>query len=423
MDVRMKGFKERIDVATALRIFFERAKLKTLECEEVSLNDAFGRICAEDVISETNVPHFTRSAVDGYAVRAEDTFGASKMNPILLKVIEEVEIGENTSIRVGKGEAVRIATGAAMPKGANAVVMLEYTDKLDNSTIELYRAVTPGDNVSSIGEDVKAGEIVLRKGEILQPQDVGMLAALGRLKIRVVKNLSIAVLSTGNELVKPGIKLERGKVVDVNRFMLIAAVKEISCYPIDLGIAGDNSEEIRSRLKRGLQADILLISGGTSVGEKDILPEIINSMGKPGVIVHGVAMKPGMPTALAAIDGKPIILLPGFPVAALIAFYTFVPEIVQRMTGVRVVKRKWEVLRAKVAKRIPSSAGVRTYSRVRVREVDGNLIAEPLRTSGSGILSSMVKANGLIVIPEKKEGLEEGEEAEVILLRPILEVF
>jgi molybdenum cofactor synthesis domain-containing protein len=419
MDIRMKGFRKRVDVATALRIFFEKAELKMLGCEEILIQDAFERVCAEDIVAEVNLPNFNRSAVDGYAVRAADTFGSSKANPILLRVVGEVEIGKKSSIRVGRGEAARIATGAPMPNGSDAVVMLEYTSKLDDS-IEVYRAVTPGDNVSRIGEDVKAGEPILRKGEILQPQDIGMLAALGQLRVKVIKKPRIAILSTGDELVEPG-RQEEGKVVDVNRFMLAAAVREMGGEPIDLGISKDDPEELRRMLKKGLESDILLVSGGTSVGERDLVPKIISSLGK--IIVHGVAIKPGMPTALAAVGGKPVILLPGFPVAALIAFYTFVPEIIQKMMGVKIIRRKWEILRAKVTSRIPSSPGMRTFARVFVKEGDLIAIAEPLRTSGSGILSSMIKANGLVVIPEEKEGVEEGEEVEVILFRPILRCF
>ncbi len=418
-DVRMKGFKERIDVETALKLFFEKADLKKLESEEVSLWEAYERVLAEDIIAEVDIPHFNRSAVDGYAVRSMDTFGASKTNPILLRVVGEVEIGDKPSVKVGKGEAVRVATGAPLPEGCDAVVMIEYTSKLDDTTVEIYKAATPGGNVSRIGEDVKAGELILKKGTILQPQDVGMLAALGKTRIKVVRKPRVAVLSTGNELIEPGNKPDVGQIVDVNRFTIASAVKEIGGEVVDLGISRDDTGELESKLKEGLaSADMVIVSGGTSVGARDLLPEVVNRMGE--VIVHGVSMKPGMPTALAVVNGKPVILLPGFPVAALIAFYTFVPRILQRMMGIEVVRQKWNVVKAKVTRRIPSNAGVRTFTRVVVKEVDGEYVAEPLRTSGSGVLSSMIKANGLIVIPEDKEGVEEGEEFEVILIRPIL---
>jgi len=385
-----------------------------VDSEVVSVYEACGRILAEDIVAKIDVPHFDRSAVDGYAVRAEDTFGASVTNPIVLKLSGEVEIGEKPC-ELREGEAVRVSTGSALPKGANAVVMLEYTREFDGH-VEIYKAVTPWENVSRKGEDAKAGEIVLKKGEILQPQDVGIISALGYSEIRVLKKPKVAVISTGNELVEVGKELEIGKIVNSNSPMLCCAVREFNCEPVYLGIARDNVDELMTKLSEGVEiADIVLITGGTSVGKRDLVPDAVGKLGR--VVVHGVAMKPGMPTGLGVIDGKPILLLPGFPVATLIAFYTFFPEILARITGVRVVGRKWSKVKAVLTRRIPSQPGVRTFTRVVVE--DGR--AEPIRTSGSGILTSMIKANGLVIVPEDREGFEEGEEVDVILIRDIVE--
>ncbi len=413
--VRLKGFKERASVDQALRSFSE-IEIKRVESESVSIFEACGRILAEDIVAKWDVPHFDRSAVDGYAVRAEDTFGASPTNPIILKLAGEVEIGEKPC-ELKRGEAVKVSTGSALPKGANAVVMLEYTKEF-NGNVEIYKAVTPWENVSRRGEDVKAGEVVLKRGEILQPQDVGIISALGYSKVRVLRRPKVAVIATGNELVEVGKAPKIGKVVNSNSPMLCCAIREFGCEPIYFGIAKDDLDVMAEKIEKATKsADVIVVTGGTSVGKKDLVPEVVKRLGK--LVVHGVAMKPGMPTGLGVIDGKPILLLPGFPVATLIAFYTFFPEILTKITGVKVVAKKWSVVKAKLARRIPSQPGVRTFARVVLKEG----VAEPLRTSGSGILTSMIRANGLIVIPEDKEGFEEGEDVEVILIRDIVRVF
>ncbi|AEA46280.1 molybdopterin molybdotransferase MoeA [Archaeoglobus veneficus] len=408
--------KERIDAETALKLFLPHVKPVT-RCEEVPLSGAINRVLTRDIIASRDIPPFDRAAMDGYAVRAEDTFGASPENPILLDIVGEIEIGEKPGVEVQKGQAVRIATGAMMPEGSNAVVMIEYTNRVGDS-VEIYKAVTPGENVSLRGEDVKAGEVVLRKKTVLQPQDIGMLAALGMKSVEVYKPV-VAVMSTGNELVEPGDgDEEAGKTIDSNRYALIAALKELGCEVVDMGISRDNEEELERTIKTALnKADMVIASGATSVGKKDLLPAVVEKLGK--VVVHGVAIKPGMPTALAIADGKPVIMLPGFPVATLIAFYTFVPRILEHMMGFETIRRKWEKARAITAKRIPSSSGMRTFTRVILRESKDGYIAEPVRTSGSGILSSLVRAHGFVIIPEEKEGVEEGEEVEVLLIRPL----
>ncbi len=410
--VRLKGFKERTPVDLALRLFSE-VELKKVDSECVSVFEACGRILSEDIVAKIDVPHFDRSAVDGYAVRAEDTFGASLTNPVILKLAGEVEIGEKPC-ELKQGEAVRVSTGSALPKGANAVVMLEYAREFDGN-VEVYKAVTPWENVSRKGEDVKAGEIVLKKGEVLQPQDIGIISVLGYSNVKVLKRVKVAVIATGNELVEVGEKPEVGKVVNSNSPMLCCAIKEFGCEPIYLGIARDDFDELLEKVRKAVEvADIVVVTGGTSVGKRDIVPEVVKKLGR--LIVHGVAMKPGMPTGLGVIDGKPILLLPGFPVATLISFYTFFPEVLARITGIKIVVRKWSVVKARLKRRIPSQPGVRTFARVLLKEG----LAEPIRTSGSGILTSMIRANGMVVVPEDKEGFEEGESVEVILIRDLI---
>jgi len=242
-----------------------------------------------------------------------------------------------------------------------------------------------------------------------------MLAAVGIREVEVLRKPVVAVFSTGDELVDGKIP-EKGEVVDVNRYAVLSALKMLGCEVIDLGISRDNFEEIRDMLEKALKSsDMVIISGGTSVGEKDLLPEVISKEGK--IIVHGVATKPGMPAGLAEVRNKPVVMLPGFPVAALVAFYNFVPPILEKMLDARIWERRY--IKARAARRIPSKEGVRTFTRVKLKKTDEGYLAEPVRTSGSGILSSMVKSHGFAIIPEESEGVEEGDEVEVLLLREV----
>ena len=411
--VRLKGFKERIMVRDAIKAL-EGVSFKRIDSEIVEITKACGRILAEDVIAKYNVPHFDRSAVDGYAVVAEDTFGANLNNPVMLKIVGEVEMGEKP-IEMSRGMAVRVSTGSALPKGANAVVMLEYTKEI-GEFVEIYRPVVPFENVSKEGEDVKAGEIVLKAGEILQPQDIGVLASLGYSKVKVLRRPKVVIVSTGNELVEIGEKLDVGKVVNSNAYMLSCALKTYNCEPSIYGIVRDDFDELRKALIQALNvSDCVITTGGTSVGKGDLVPEVVKELGE--IVFHGISIKPGMPTGLGVVDGKPVLMLSGFPVACLIGFELIFPHVLAKLTGVRVVKRRGEVVKAKLKRRIPSKAGVRTFARVIYR--DG--FAEPLMTSGSGILTSMVRANGIVVVPEEKEGFEEGEVVDVILVRDLVE--
>ncbi|MDQ1278928.1 MAG: molybdopterin molybdotransferase [Thermoproteota archaeon] len=420
--VKMKGFKKLTRVDDALNEFLVKGAMRNQLSETVRTFDALGRILAENVIAGTDVPAFDRSAVDGYVVKAEETYGASPTNPIIFDVVGTVEIGFPSKIVLGKQEAMRIATGAAIPAGADSVVMVEYSEKIGEKKVEIYSSLPPWENVSRKGEDVKNGEELLLRGTLLQPQDIGILTALGESIVTVTEKVKVAVLSTGNELLNLGDKMENGKIVDSNRPILMAMVKELGGEPIDFGIAQDNFEEIRLKIANSIQeSDMVLVSGGTSVGAGDLVPDVINSLGKPGIIVHGVSIRPGRPTGLASIGGKPVILLPGFPVAAIVSFMAFVQPIIMKIMGAFPDQFAKKTVKARMLRRVPSSIGNRTFARVIVKRVGMSYVAEPLRTSGSGVISSLIRANGLIVIPEEKEGLEEGEEVEVTILRHLEE--
>ncbi len=373
---------------------------------------------SSDIVSDVNIPNDDRSAMDGYAVTAEETFGASETNPAMLKIVGSVDIGKAPRINVGNGEAAAVATGSYMPNGADAVVMVEYTKRLEEGGVQVVKPVVPGQNVSKTGEDVKKSQIVAKKGTKIKPQDIGMLAALGRAEVTVVRRPRVAVISTGDELIDPGEEQKEAKIYDINRYLTKASITESGGEPLDLGIAKDNLEDILNLLKQALStADIVLISAGTSVGEKDLMPTVLNSLGEPGMLVHGVSLRPGYPTGLAVIEGKPVISLPGYPVSNAVAFWVFAKPLIARFLGTGVDFEP--TVRAKMSRRVATPGGLKTFVRVRISRGKGVLIAEPIRASGASVISSLTSADGLLIIPEASEGVDEGEEVEVRLLRPL----
>lgn len=378
---------------------------------------ALGRILARDVLSEVDVPPFDRAAMDGFAVVAEDTYGATTTAPVFLRSVGSIHIGISHTLRLNRGEAAAIVTGGQMPQGANAVVMVEYSKLREDGIVELSDEVHPAENVARVGEDVRREMVVLKKGARILPQDLGMLTYLGLKEIVVARKLRVAVLSTGSEL-HEGSAFVSGKIPDINRPILTGAIRELGCEPVDLGIVPDEFQQIRSKLEQGIQtADIILVTAGTSVGPGDFVPQVINALGKPGMLVHGVAMRPSMPTGLAVVNGKPVISLPGFPVSAYIAFLEFVYPLVGQMLETSFLPRP--TVKAKLGRRVTGILGSRTYVRVLVVSSEEGFVAEPVRTSGAGILSSLIQANGFIIIPEHVEGFEEGQIVEVELFRPV----
>jgi molybdopterin molybdotransferase len=417
LKARERGFKEATRIEEARRVFYEALPFASLPSESVLVQDSLNRILAEDVSAAVSVPAFEKSAMDGYAVVAEDTFGSSQTNPSLLKLVGESKIGELSTEILRKGETIAIATGAPVPQGANAVVMVENTKRLDTGDVEIYSAVAPGESISHIGEDVKQGMVVLERGRKLKPPDLGLLVSLGRKNVSVMRKPKVGVLSTGNEL-SEGFPVTAGKIADVNRPMLMAMVEDCGGAPIDIGIAKDDSEEISRKIKQGLTStDLVLVTAGTSVGKGDLVPDVINALGKPGMLVHGIAMRPSLPTGLAVVNGRPVVSLPGLPVSAMIAFSTFVQPLILRMLGTE--QDPQPKIRGRATKRIVGVPGFRTFIRVLVREKEGKLFVEPLRAPGSGILTTLTRANGMVVIPENVEGYDEGAEVEVQLFRPV----
>jgi molybdopterin molybdotransferase len=408
MLARLKGFEKLTNVDDALQSFLRQLKPERLDSEQVPLNEALGRVTAENIRAKYNLPPFDRSAVDGYALRAKDTFGASAFNTKTFKLTED---------KVRENEARTIWTGNPIPKGADAVVMLEYTRKSEDK-IEVEKAVTPGRNVSKRGEDVAEGDVAIESGTRLNPHHLGLLAALGETHVSVVRKPKVAILATGSELVELGQKLEPGKIVETNRLVFSSLCKELGAETLDLGLAKDDQKEISAKIKEGLeQADAVITTGGTSVGYPDLVPLAVNQLGKPGVIIHGVAIRPGMPTALAILKGKPVFVLSGNPVAATVGFEVFALPTLLKLLGIKEARAAVE---AKLTRRVAGVLGRRVFLRVRVFEKDGGFFAEPVRVTGSGVLTTMTKANGYVIIPENREGVEEGKSVRVHLFSSIM---
>ncbi len=404
--MRLKGFQKLTPVDEALRIFFDALRIKKPRTESVSLDSALNRVLAEPVVACEDLPRVDRSAVDGYAVMAEDTVGASQFKPKMLTLTDG-------NVITGK-QARQLWTGNPVPKGADAIVMLENTKQVGNQ-IEIWTPLAVCENVSRKGEDVKKGETALAFGIRLEPQHLGMLAALGITEAKVYERPKVAVLATGNELVEVGSVRRLDQVFDVNRHVVSALCKELGAEPVDLGIVKDDFDEILDRLKDGLVADMVITTGGTSVGGLDLVPEAVSKLGKPGVLVHGVAMRPAMPTALAVVEGKPVLVLSGNPVAAMFGFEVFARPTLSRLQGLAQDEAR-PTVEAMMSRKAAGALGRRTYLRVFVSRRGKGFVAEPISARGSGILSTMTRANGYVVIPENREGLREGETVIVHLL-------
>jgi len=402
--VRLKGFEKLRSVDDALKTFLREAKPKVIGREKVPLNEAYGRILASDIVAEIDIPPFDKSLMDGFAVRAEDTIGASIYSPRKLKVVDKDF--------VGKLEAKRIWTGNPIPKGADAVVELERT-RILNGEIEVFTQVAPGRNISVKGEDIRRGEVAVKAGVRLRPQHLGLAASLGLTHLEVAKKPQTFILSTGDELVEVGEKPSEGKIIDANRLILSSMCRELGAEPIDGGIVKDDLAEISSAIKFGVKkADMVITSGGTSVGERDLTPLAIEKLGGR-IIVHGVAIRPGMPTALGLVEGKPVIALSGNPVAAIVGFELFVRPLILALLGASREHRP--LLKAKLARNVASTLGFQVFLRVKVSLTSGEFIAEPVRARGSSIISSMTGSNGYVLIPPDREGLLAGEEVLVHL--------
>jgi molybdopterin molybdotransferase len=398
--VKLKGFQKLTLTDKALQTWFDAFKISKLKVAEVALQDALGRVLAEDLIARDSLPRFDRSAMDGYAVLAADTAGASQSKPAIFQLTESQEVGSK--------QARQIWTGNPIPKGADSVVIIEETEK-SGGNLKVWCQVTPALNIAKIGEDIKAGTLIAKAGVRLNPYHIGLAAALGYSQLKVVEKPKIGILATGNEIVEVGTPLLDNLIYDSNKVMISAECHDLGAQTTDYAIAKDNTEEIAEKIRRALQSnDAVITTGGTSVGGLDLVPDAVNKLGKPGVVVHGVALRPAMPTAIAVLEGKPVLILSGNPVAAIIGFEVFGRPMICKLLGMEKTEPR-PLVKAVLSRRVASALGRKTYVRVRVTLRNGDFFAEPISAKGSGSISTMTSSNGFLVVPENREGVSEGE--------------
>ncbi|MCS7115875.1 MAG: molybdopterin biosynthesis protein [Nitrososphaerota archaeon] len=418
---KRKIFKTLMNIEEAKGKLLQYYTPKPLGVESIGLEYAHGRVLAEDVFSSIDVPNFDRAGMDGFAVRAEDTFGADEERPVELNIVGRVDTGDRPTMVVNRGEAVEVGTGAAIPKGADAVVMVEYTEQI-GSKVRIFKAVTPNENIIAAGSDIMVGELVLRRGQLITSREIGVLAALGLKSVKVYRRPKVSILSTGNELTPLGEPLEYGKIYDINTYSIAGAVVECGGEPVLIGVAKDEWADIELKLREALKSgDCVITSGGTSAGLGDLLYRVIDSIGKPGVIVHGLSVKPGKPTIIGVIDGKPIFGLPGYPTSAMIIFRLIVQPIITTLSGLG--EGSIEVtLEARVAQKIFSTKGRREYLPVHIVKGEmGDYYAYPV-LGGSGAITTFALADGFIEIPEERAIIDEDERVTVNLITPRLKL-
>jgi len=402
---------------------FEAAlELRPLGSESVSLLDAMGRVLSRHIIAEVDVPAFDRSNVDGFAVRSADVQGADEEHSRTLRLTTDVlSPGRVPQREVVPGTATVIATGGMVPRGADAVVMVEQTESVDldgQPAVAIARMVSPGGNISSAGSDITRGETVLWAGQVLTARELGVLAALGLAQVEVYRRPRVAIISTGDEIVPPGQPLPNGAVYDSNATILAATVRELGGEPFCLGTVRDDLGQLRSLLSAGLTHDMVLLSGGTSKGEGDLSYQVVRDLPNPGIVAHGVALKPGKPICLAVTNGKPVVVLPGFPTSAIFTFHEFVAPVLRLLAGRSRVKRR--TIPARVPLRINSERGRTEYVLVGLVRGPVEWSAYPMG-KGSGSVTTFSGADGFITIPQQTECLDEGDLVEVTLLDEALE--
>ena len=405
MSRTMRPIRETIPLEEA-RDLIDSAIKPIARSSRVALTDANGRVLAADVISDRDVPPFARAGMDGYAVRAEDTFGATRYEPRMLTVVEKIYTGEMPARAIGRGEAAEIATGAPMPQGADAVVMVEETERAGASDVRILTPVYPRQNVGRQGADIVSGQRVLGTGHVLNPSRIGAIAALGLAEIEVFDRPSIAILSTGNEIVGPGVELKPGQIYDINRYTLSAIIAEHGGAAVAHQTAQDTLEDLERAIDRCLNEDVLVFSGGSSVGERDLILDVIGRRGE--IIFHGIAVKPGKPTVFGVIDGKAVFGMPGYPTSCLSNAYMLLVPALRRMAHLPPYQMR--TIQAPLSQRIVSTTGRHQFYTVRI--VDGE--AQPA-FKASGDITSMSQADGYIEIPAQTDIVEKGQIVEVKL--------
>lgn len=395
----------------------------TIESEPLAVDSALGRVTAEDVVAPHPLPEFPRTTVDGYAVRAGDTFGATDSLPAYLHLIDEVPMGDEPTFEIGAGQCAMIHTGGMLPQGADAVVMLEYTQSVGAGSprpeIEIFKSVADGENVIRIGEDVAKGQIVIPQGTTLRPAEIGGLMALGITSLRVASKVKVGLISTGDEVIEPSHHPRPGQVRDINSYTLSALVEKSGGVAVRYGIFGDQLQVLKEAAAKALtECDAVIITAGSSASTRDMTAEVIRQLGEPGVLVHGINTRPGKPTILGACNGKAVIGLPGNPVSALVNGYLFVVPVIEKLLGV--LPKPKATVQAKLTVNLPSQAGREDWWAVKLTAVNGQpsavrYIAEPI-FGKSNLIFTLAAGDGLLKIHPDATGLSAGEIVEVVLI-------
>ncbi len=405
--------KEFFDVKTIDEVLVHAAALPPVDTETVALAQCLGRVLAEDIYSDVDIPDFDRATMDGFAVRAASTFGASEANPAYLTVRGRVEMGVRPGFSLGPGQAARIATGGMLPQGADSVVMVEHTDVLDDTTIEVYRSVAPGQNLIERGEDIHHSDPALTRGVRIRPQEAGLLAACGKTEIPVFKRPAVGIISSGDEVVAVDQTPTDGKIRDINTHTLSGQVQAAGGRPVVFGIVRDNRDDLLAKCRSALETtDMVMISGGSSVGARDFTVEVLDTLPDTHILVHGISISPGKPTILAKSAGKVFWGLPGHAVSAMVVFTVVVRPFLEHLCGLAEPARGFPV-QAVLTRNLASAQGRVDYVRVRLHDENGAVSAEPV-LGKSGLINTMVQADGLIAIGMNTEGLDQGTVVKVM---------
>ncbi|BAQ13772.1 molybdopterin biosynthesis protein MoeA [Clostridium botulinum B2 128] len=375
--------------------------------EEVELLNSIDRVIYEDIVSQINVPNFRRSTVDGYAVNSKDIAGASESMPAMMNYKGEVLMGKIPEVNMDfPGDCVYVPTGGMIPEGSDSVVMVEYTERVHEDTVLINKATAYGEKVVEIGEDIAKEEVIIKKGERLRPYEIGVLSSLGITKVPVCRKPKVAIISTGDEIVDPNKELKLGQIRDINSYLLQASIIEDGAIPINYGIIRDDFNLLKNTVEKAIEdTDIVLISGGSSVGKKDVTIDVINSLGDPGVFVHGIAIKPGKPTIIGNVKDKIVFGLPGHPLSAAVVYKVIVKYYIDKIAG---IKEKVFPIVCKFNINYHSAKGREEYLPVTLNWQENEIIASPI-FSKSGLISGFSKAYGFIKIDKNLEGIKKDE--------------
>jgi len=411
----MLGRRAALEAQEALSRIINSLDLSGIGTSMIPIDESRGRVIAETVLSPEDIPGFARSTMDGYAVQASDTFGATETTPAYLEVSGEVLMGQEPEMSLSPGHAVRIATGGMLPQGSDAILMFEYSSGVDGSMIEAQKALAPGENVIQRGEDMAKGEVVMDRGVRLRPQDIAVLASAGITSVQAFNRPTASIISTGDEIIPPAESLKPGLIRDSNSYLLAAKLESAGAVPVKRGILPDSFEAICGAIETSAtDNDIVLISGGSSVGTRDMTERAIEELGT--IMLHSVLLKPGKPFLAGTVKGKPVLGLPGHPRAVAVCFDVFVLPVIRKLSGetgneFRTTSR---TLKARMGKSVHSSGGRREHIDVIVESRDGELWADPV-LGKSGLLRTIVRADGSICVPIGKLGYEAGDEVTVTL--------